>query len=108
MCRRTARPPPAATPGWSVFSPEPSVPVQELVAKEKRDQGHASQEDTKGHLVIAVDHLRRLPCPATEAVKIVRIVSLMPRNAPTMAINLTSPKPIPSVPRQRRYTAPAP
>ena len=40
--------------------------------------------------------------PASEAVKIVKTVSFMPRNAPTMAISLTSPKPMPSVPRQRK------
>jgi len=40
--------------------------------------------------------------PATEAVKIVKIVSLIPRNAPTIAISFTSPKPMPSAPRQRK------
>src|SRR6266853_151515 len=40
--------------------------------------------------------------PASEAAKMVRIVSFMPRKAPTMAISFTSPKPIPCAPRQRR------
>ena len=37
--------------------------------------------------------------PAIDAAKMVKTVSLIPRNAPTMAISFTSPKPMPSTPR---------
>ena len=40
--------------------------------------------------------------PTIEAVKIVKTVSLIPRKAPTIAMSFTSPKPMPSAPRQRR------
>jgi hypothetical protein len=40
--------------------------------------------------------------PAMDAAKMVKIVSRMPRKAPTIAINFTSPNPIPSTPRARR------
>ena len=40
--------------------------------------------------------------PASEAAKMVKTVSLIPRNAPIIAISLTSPNPMPSTPRARR------
>src|SRR5271157_3322526 len=62
--RRTARPARAATSDWSGFSPQPPVPVQEPVAEEEGNQSHAAEKDAKGHLVMAVNHLRRLPATA--------------------------------------------
>ena len=46
--------------------------------------------------------------PTSEAVKMVKIVSFIPRKTPIIAISLTSPEAMPSMPRQRKYTAPAP
>src|SRR5712692_5031238 len=40
--------------------------------------------------------------PAIEPANRVKMVSLIPRNAPTIAMSLTSPKPMPSTPRARR------
>src|SRR5690348_15161597 len=62
--RRTALLPRAASPGWPAVSPEPPVPVQEIVSKKSGQHRHAAQKNAKRHLVKAVNHLRRLPCPA--------------------------------------------
>jgi len=46
--------------------------------------------------------------PASDAAKMVKTVSLVPRNAPISAISLTSPNPIPSTPRALRVNGRAP
>jgi hypothetical protein len=35
--------------------------VQKLVADKKSEQSHAAQKNAEGHLVMAVNHLRRSP-----------------------------------------------
>src|SRR5216684_1317790 len=62
--RRTALLPRAALSDWPAASPEPPIPTQESVSKESGQHGHAAQKDSERHLVITIDHLRRLPCPA--------------------------------------------
>src|SRR4029077_18580784 len=61
--RKTARWPRARTPNSPESSEEPPVPVKKPVAEEQRHQRHAAQEYPKRHLIIAVDHLCRLPRP---------------------------------------------
>src|SRR5271167_352058 len=70
MSRRKTRSSRAATPGSPGFSPEPPVPVQESVAEKEGDQSHAAQKNAKRHLVVAVDHLRRLPSPPPRSLRI--------------------------------------
>src|SRR6202140_556302 len=76
MRRLSRQTPPshAAAPDCRGFSPEPPVPVQELIAEEESENGHAAEKDAKRHLVKAQDHLCRLPSAAASRLGIRQVL----------------------------------
>src|SRR6185369_2104202 len=81
--RRRKRQPCAGTVGWPEVSHQPPIPVQKTAAEEERENRHAAEEDTKGHLVMAINKLGRLP----RAASCPRRRFLVALHAPTGALN---------------------
>src|SRR5579859_8940 len=62
LCPRTSAPPPPATaPDLQGFSPQPPIPAQYPVTEKECQHRHAAQKNSERHLIIPVNHLRRLP-----------------------------------------------